>query len=215
MLDMCMAIDCQTIRHFQCSTIESYYFLMIQLKCIIEKYSTGRNVLLLFLLTNVVYLVMLLGTIPLTMAFANNMRLLDMIPWGYSTQYINALFKALGPDGRNAYLYRQLPIDMIYPFLFCITYALMAGYFLKNIQKLKSRLFFICILPAIAGVADYAENFGIIAMLNSYPALNPVLANTTSYFSIIKSMTTTLFFIALIAIMFMFGYKKLTTKRTA
>lgn len=50
---------------------------------IIEKNISGKKVLGLFILTNLVYAYMLMVTIPKTMAFANGMKLLDMMPAGY------------------------------------------------------------------------------------------------------------------------------------
>lgn len=36
------------------------------------------------------------------------------------------LLSALGENGRHAYLFHQLPFDMLYPFLFGVTYCLIA-----------------------------------------------------------------------------------------
>lgn len=105
---------------------------MERIRNIIDKNLIGKKVLLLFVLTNLVYAIMLIVTIPKTMTFSNGMKLLDMMPMGYNSEYINSLFEALGKNGRQVYLYNQLPIDMIYPFLFGISYCLLIGYFLKN-----------------------------------------------------------------------------------
>ena len=83
---------------------------------LIRKNLNGKKILMLFFLTSVIYAMMLLVTIPRVMNFSGGMKLLDMIPFGYSVQYVNALLKSLGEMGRNAYLYNQLPLDMIYPF---------------------------------------------------------------------------------------------------
>ena len=182
---------------------------------IIDKYLTGKKVLFLFVLTNLVYAIMLMVTIPKTMTFSNGMKLLDMMPTGYDSEYINSLFEALGENGRQAYLYGQLPVDMIYPFLFGITYCLMIGYFLKKINNLSSAFFYLCFLPVIAGIADYLENFGIITMLNNYPDLSQTSMNATNYFSIVKSMTTTVLFIALIIILLMLGIKTMKERKTS
>ena len=172
-------------------------------------------VLLLFALTNIVYAIMMIITIPKIMAFSNGMKLLDMMPTGYESGYIISLFDTLGESGRHAYLYYQLPIDMIYPFLFGISYCFMIGYFLKKINKFDTVLFYLCFLPIIAGIADYLENFGIISMLNNYPDLSLTSMNVTNYFSITKSMTTTVFFIALIIILLILGYKTLKERKTS
>jgi hypothetical protein len=59
-------------------------------------------------------------TIPKTMAFANGMKLLDMMPAGYDFDYVIKLFNALGENGRKTYLTSLIPVDMIYPLLFAV-----------------------------------------------------------------------------------------------
>ena len=180
---------------------------MNQFTKILEKNSSGKKVLGLFILTNVVYLFMLLVTIPKTMGFSNEMKLLDMLPTGYNQDYVNKLFRALGENGREVYLTNQIPVDMIYPLLFGLTYSLLLAYFLIKLNKLKSPFSFLSLLPIIAGIADYLENIGIIAMLNSYPDLTKTIVNTTNTFSVIKSISTSVFFITLIIILIILGIK--------
>lgn len=187
---------------------------MIELRKTINKHSTGKKVAWLFVITNLVYAFMLIVTIPKTMRFSNGMKLLDMMPLGYDSEYVNLLFEALGKDGRHAYLYNQLPVDMIYPFLFAVSYCLLTGFFLKKINKLNSSLFYLCFLPIIAGIADYIENFGIISMLRNYPHLSQDVAECTNVFSIIKSTATTAFFVALIIILIALGIKVIKRRTT-
>ena len=174
---------------------------------ILEKYTSGKKVLGLFILTNVIYLFMLLVTIPKTMEFSNGMKLLDMLPTGYNQDYVNKLFSKLGENGREIYLTTQIPVDMIYPLLFGLTYSLLLAYFLKKLNKLKSPFTYLSLLPIIAGIADYLENIGIITILNNYPDLTETTVNVTNTFSVIKSTTTSIFFIALIVILIILGIK--------
>lgn len=148
---------------------------------------------------------MLIVTIPKTMNFSEGMKLLDMMPMGYDWYYVNELFHTLGETGRHAYLSYQIPVDMIYPLLFGLTYFLILAYFLKKISRLKSPYFYLCLLPIFAGVSDYLENFGIIIMLNNYPEIKETVVYTTNIFSIIKSTTTTIYFIALIVVLIILG----------
>lgn len=182
---------------------------------IIDTNLTGKKVLLLFVLTNVVYAIMLMVTIPKTMTFSNDLKLLDMMPLGYNSEYINTLFETLGENGRQVYLKSQLPVDMIYPFLFVISYCLLMGYFLKKLNKLDSEYFYLCFLPVIAGTADYFENFGIINMLNNYPDLSPIIMKITNVFSVVKSMTTTVFFVALMITLLFLGIKTMKERKTS
>ena len=186
---------------------------MERIRKIIATNLTGKKVLLLFILTNIVYAVMLTVTIPKTMTFSNGLKLLDMMPLGYDLEYINTLFETLGENGRQVYLTNQLPVDMIYPFLFGISYCLLIGYFLNKLNKLDSFFFYLCILPLIAGIADYLENFGIFTMLYNFPDFSPFTAKVTNVFSVIKSMTTTVFFIALIVTLLMLGISKIKERR--
>ncbi|MBT8238352.1 MAG: hypothetical protein KJN65_06885 [Croceitalea sp.] len=188
---------------------------MTQLTKFLEKNISGKKVLGLFILTNVVYAFMLIVTIPKTMGFSNGMKLLDMMPTGYDLNYVNELFNSLGEIGRETYLTNQIPVDMIYPLLFGLTYSLLLAYFLKKLNKLNSPFTYLCLIPMFAGIADYFEILGIITMLKSYPNLTEISVKTTSTFSLIKSISTTAFFIILIIVFVILGLKTINEKRTS
>jgi len=175
----------------------------------IRRHIQGKKVLLLFTLTTIVYLTMILITIPKVMAYASGKPLLDIMPLGYDLAYVNALFDALGTKGRAAYLHEQIPLDMIYPSLFAISYCLILSFFLNKLNKLKTTLIVLCLLPFVAGAMDYAENIGIIALLNDYPKISDRTVTITSYFSLLKSMVTTLYFLILISSLVILGIKTL------
>ncbi len=146
------------------------------------------------------------------MRFSNQMNLLDMMPTGYDANYVNILLYTLGEEGRNAYLFNQIPVDMIYPFLFGISYCLVFVYFLKKLNRDKGLLFYGCLLPLIAGIADYFENIGIIYLLNSYPNITNFSVSITNFFTVLKSGTTTVFFVLLIIMLLILGVKRLKLK---
>jgi len=102
---------------------------------------------------------------------------------------------------------------MIYPLLFGLTYCLLLAYFLKKLNKLNVPFSYLCLLPIIAGIADYLENFGIIAMLKSYPELREIAVKTTSSFSFIKSISTSVFFIVLFIVIIILGFKAINRKK--
>ncbi len=128
--------------------------MMNDLRKIIGKHLSGKKVLILFALTNMVYAAMIFITIPKVMAFSGGLKLLDMMPLGYDLDDVNALFTALGEKGRGIYLHNQIPVDMIYPFLFGISYSLIFAFFYIN-GKLDSVFFYVILLPLVAGTADY------------------------------------------------------------
>jgi len=50
-------------------------------------------------------------------------------------------------------------------------------------------------------------------MLYSYPVLSQTIMDSTNIFSIIKSMTTTIYFISLIFILIIFGIKAMKKRK--
>ena len=183
------------------------------MKNLLIKNVKGPRVALLFILTNVLYAFMLLKTIPQVMGFSGGMKLLDMLPAGYDFAYVSDLFEKLGDAGRNAYLLRQIPADMVYPALFAISYSLLLAFFIKKLNNLNGPLVYACLLPIIAGLFDYMENIGIISMLVTYPNLSTGTVTATNIFTVIKSITTSIYFVLLLVVMVMVGIKFIRSKR--
>ena len=168
--------------------------------------------LFLFLMTNIIYVIMLTATIPKVVSFSGGMKLLDMMPTGYDAAYVNTLLSALGEQGRHAYLFNQIPFDMIYPLLFGGSNCLILAFIFKKLGKLESPLFYLCFLPLFAGFFDYSENIGIIALLTNYPNNLVILAQVTNVFSVLKSSFTTIYFIVLIIFLIILARKKFLMK---
>jgi len=182
---------------------------MEKLRILIARNLQGKKVLLLFVLTTLVYIFMITNTIPKVMEYANGMQLFDMMPLGYDLDYTTNLLDALDVEGRRLYKYGQLPFDMVYPVLFGITYCLLLSYFLIKLDRFTKWYSYLCLLPLVAGIADYAENLGIITLLNNYPKISQSTVTITSSFSLLKSMGTTLTFLILIGILIVLGIKTL------
>lgn len=180
---------------------------------LLKKYGKGEKVLLLFLITNLVYAFMILITIPKVMKYANGMNLFDMMPTGYSIQYTKTLLETLGIQGRKTYLYSQIPVDMIYPLLFGITYCLLVVYLLNKIKLIEKPIIYLSLLPIFAGLFDYLENIGIITMLNSYPDFSSLTSEITNVFTIIKSVLSTITFIFLLILFTIFIVKKIKNQK--
>ncbi len=165
---------------------------------LIQKYSTGKLVVLFFILTMIVYSTMLIYTIPLVTSFAPEMKLFDLSPMGYSTSYALTLLETLGMNGREKYLTYQLPLDFIYPALFAITFSIMLTWSFSKYLHKNSKFYFLVLIPYFVGFFDYLENVLIISMLKSFPDVSPLLVKLSSTSTIIKSVSTSLFFVLLI-----------------
>ena len=179
------------------------------IKRFIDKNATGKKVLVLFSLTSLVFLYMMLVSIPQVLEHAVGMQLLDLMPTGYSYEYVQTLFDTLGQKGRDAYLYHQIPIDMIYPGLYGLCYCLMFSYLLKKISKFQSAYIYLSLLPILAGLADYLENMGIITMLQSYPTISKSIVSVSCFFSMTKSTISIVFFTTLFILIITWLSKRL------
>ncbi len=188
---------------------------MIQsVKKLIYTFSNGKTVLILFVLSTIVYFLMMAFTIPNLAGFANGMKILDMLPEGYDKQYVDNLYTALGENGRHAYLFYQIPLDLIFPLLYGLGYCLLFAFFLRKINQLTSPFFYFCFFPLIAAISDFIENIGIITMLKQYPNYSDETVAITSTFSFLKSSTTTIYFVALIIVLIALGAQYVKSKRS-
>ena len=184
---------------------------MRKLLSFIQGVSTGKVVLALFIPAMVVYFIMLLYTIPQVAEYAPGMKLFDLSPVGYSFEYANELLSVLGVDGRKAYLYKQLPLDFIYPGLFALSCGLLLTWLFLKSQNESSKIFYFIFVPMAAGLFDYLENIFIIHLLTSYPNISGISVSLASAMTIIKSGLTTTFFVLLIVGLVLFLRSKWKT----
>ena len=180
----------------------------------ITKHATGKKVLFFVILANIIYAIMVFITIPKVSAFVAGLKILDMMPSGYDFEYVKSLFENLGEEGRTVYLWQQIPLDLIYPFLFALSNFLLLAYLLKKIEVKNQNLYRLCLIPVFGGLFDYMENFGTILLLRSFPEISQTQVTVNNFFTILKSGFVTLFFIVLIATFFVFVYKKIKTLRS-
>ena len=118
----------------------------MSLKTTVSRNLTGKKVLTFFVLSSVVYFAMIFFTIPKLTDFANGLQIFDMKPNGYSFTYAKELLGNLGKSGRNFYLFRQLPLDFVYPFLFMMSNILILSFFLKKLANQNLGFFWFCFL---------------------------------------------------------------------
>ena len=170
----------------------------MKLLSFMQRVSTGKVVLALIIPAITVYFIMLLYTIPQVSAYAPGINLFDLSPAGYSFEYAIKLLDTLGSDGRELYLYRQLPLDFIYPGLFAVSCSLLLSWLFLKTQQTNSKLFYFCYIPVAAGLFDYLENIFIVNILTSYPNVSEVSIFLASSMTIAKSVLTTVFFVLLI-----------------
>ncbi len=177
------------------------------MKTQINRFLRGKIVLLLFIISSSLYFLMLFVTIPHLQRMTRGIRILDMMPAGYDLAYVEKMMEALGEAGRHYYLFRQLPIDLVFPIFFAASSCLIMAWFLKKLNQLDSKWFIVCYLPFFAGFFDYAENFSIISLINNYPEINKNRVLVSNLFSILKSSFTTIALTVLMVILLVCLFK--------
>jgi hypothetical protein len=165
---------------------------------IVQRASTGKVVLAFVIPTLIVYFTMLLVTIPQVSAYAPGMNLFDLSPAGYSFEYAMKLLDTLGSEGRALYLYRQLPLDFIFPGLLAVSCSLLLSWLFLKTHETNSKVFYFCFVPVAAGLFDYFENISIVSMLTAYPNVSEASVSIASTMTVVKSALVTAFFVVLI-----------------
>jgi hypothetical protein len=174
----------------------------------IRNTTSGKKALMFLVPAMGMYLIMLFYSIPRVLEHSGGMKILDLMPTGYNTEYAQKLFETLGETGREIYLFQQIPLDMIYPGLFAVSFSLLLAFLFKKAFPVTSKIQNLAIVPIFAGLFDYLENIGIIIILTSYPDFYAWVVSVTNIFSISKSLLTTLVFVLIIiSLVRIFGRK--------
>lgn len=136
-----------------------------------------------------IYLVMITVTLAHVQAVSNQIPF-DMRPLGYTLQDATQLLAALGEDGREYYLMRQIPLDTAYPALLAMT--LISTFYWLGLRLPYRWLVQVGVVLSLgAAFFDYAENLGIATMILTWPDLSQGVVYASSFASVAKSLLTT------------------------
>lgn len=158
----------------------------------------GKVVLLLWIATMATFSVMWFYSLPAVEHFVPEKALFDLSFTGYSYEYTVSLLEGLGVQGRDAYLYLQLPVDFVFPGLLAISSALLLAWVFGKGYAPNSKIFYFTVTPFLGGFFDYLENIGIVQMISTYPRLSHELVNASSAFTQLKTWFTVLAFLLLL-----------------
>lgn len=115
----------------------------------------------------------------------------DMRPFGYGPSDAATLLDALGADGREYYLSRQIPLDTLYPALLALTLSSTVCWFGRHLPN-RSIVYLGVAFAVGSALFDYLENLGIVAMIHGWPDVSASLVYAVSKATIAKSVMTTL-----------------------
>jgi len=154
-----------------------------------------KELIFWFVTTYLLYFYMILFIIPQLKELSGGMKIPDMMPTGYDPAYLYSLLVALGKSGRSLYLFKQIPFDMIYPFLYGFSYTLLLAFIYNLLFSKDIIIRYLCLIPFVAAFFDYAENLTIANLLYTFPYFSVNNARMANIFTILKSAFTVLSFV--------------------
>ncbi len=154
----------------------------------------------LFAATLMVYLAMVAWTLPQIAAEAGNQQPFDLRLGGYSFDEASAFLAALTPEGRALYLGAQHNLDMFYPAMMALVLLFPLVRFTQNWPAVARFLAVIILFGGAA--ADYVENALVAKMLHiGAEGLTVSAVKTASFWTLTKSVCTTVAFLVLLVAM--------------
>lgn len=151
----------------------------------LDRWATRRNILLLL----AVFVIVNAGLLPVLgariEALSGGVGPLDL-RLAYSPAEAYTALAAYGDEGRQLYLLIELTLDLIYPLVYGLFFALTIVYCLRPVLAKTHILQRAALLPLVAMLADWGENAGLALLLLNYPNRMDGLAAFTSTVTTIK-----------------------------
>jgi hypothetical protein len=133
-----------------------------------------------------------IGPIDLIFGF-NPGRTLDMV-------------EAYGDAGRAYYSEVEITIDIGYPIIYALLFAVIITLIYKKLNN--QPVLYLNMLPFVAMFFDFLENLTIVSMLTHYPEQSMLMATLCEIFKLIKWLL-----FGLIIFVIIFGFIKMIMKR--
>ncbi|WP_371168297.1 hypothetical protein [Aliiroseovarius sp. 2305UL8-7] len=157
-----------------------------------------------FAATIVVYLTIVLWSLPIISNDANGLMPFDLRPTGYSANEARAFLSALGETGRAQYLGAQHWLDTFYPGLLAV--SLVLSYFLLFPRRWAVGFSFLAMLAA---VFDWNENIAVADLLRlGAGGIDEEVVSIAALFTVLKSAAVTMALSILIIGLILAGWRR-------
>jgi hypothetical protein len=164
--------------------------------------------------TLILYMVLVLWSLPIISREANGLVPFDLRPAGYSFESAKEFIGALSGDGMTFYLGTQHLLDLFYPAMLAAVLAI-ALWRLSQSWHRMIRLI-LMVFPIIGMLADYLENSAVSRMLHAgAETLTSDMVAKSSYWTILKSGATTVAMVFLLGLLLLALVRKLKSRRGA
>uniref|UniRef100_A0A2A4Z538 Uncharacterized protein n=1 Tax=OCS116 cluster bacterium TaxID=2030921 RepID=A0A2A4Z538_9PROT len=158
--------------------------------------------------SNAVFATIMLWSLPHLSQLANGLIMFDARPAGYSLIQAQSIIDALGKAGIEFYHGTQLWLDLFYPALFAIGFALLIAKFLQAYKLPKWLKIALLIAPFLTALFDYSENHYIALMLQSDLPLTSQLVATASLTTLLKSAASSITQVTALILLVLFLIQK-------
>lgn len=145
-------------------------------------------------------------SVPTFMKYTHGTKLLDM-EINYSPEKAYQMLTDYGLTGRQLYL-NILTMDLIFPLVYSLFLMITVTLLFQKLFSPDHPIQKLNLIPLVAGLADYLENFGIATMLLNYPTKYTWVAGVTNVFTITKDLSILASLILLIIATVGIGVKK-------
>lgn len=153
---------------------------------------SGKFLIFLFILTHIIYFLMLFWTIPNLMQMSGGLQIFDLKPMGHTFQDALKLLENLGTEGRLYYVNKQLVLDLFYPLGYGLTYSIGGVWLFHRIVKTKILGYTSLVTSLLAASCDYLENFHIYKLLKLFPSVTLEDIQTLNQMTLLKSVFNTI-----------------------
>lgn len=137
-----------------------------------------KKYLKLYLLGVIGIIYFVMDYLQIMIVKGTSLQLFDVMMFkGYDLAYANQFINEISNQGKNIYLFAQIPLDFIFPILFSVIFYL---FFFEQTNNKK-----IALLGFSSAVFDYAENILVIMMLTT-TNLTQGLVGTASVVTMLK-----------------------------
>jgi len=104
----------------------------------------------------------------------------------YTPEKVYSMIAAYGEAGRASYRAVELTVDIIYPIVYTLFFALLITWLFQRGFARDSRMQKMNVLPLGGWLFDLLENLGIVSMLSMYPSTPAVLAWIAALLTVVK-----------------------------
>lgn len=164
---------------------------------LLQKTATLRNISILFILSQLVFLSMMLLTFPKINAQIGT-HAFDLRTFGYSQVIAERIVAKLTTETRQLYLFPQLALlDVVYPILLAL---FLSSLLYRLVPKNQGHRSILLILPFMSLCFDYIENICIALLITKSIPTSTSFVFFSSSCTILKSVCTTLSWIIILVI---------------